>query len=147
MQRDHRSGSGRRDERATRDGAWRIGAVAMLSLRGGVRIFISTQPTDMRKGFDGLSSIVEHQWGDRPTSGDLFVFSNRRQTLLKMLYWDIDGFAIWYKRLEAGTFRIPPPNAEGRVELTTAELAMILEGIDFRNTRKRKRYRPQVKVA
>lgn len=113
----------------------------MLSLRGGVRIFISTKPTDMRKGFNGLSAIVEHQWSDNPLSGDLFVFANRRQTLLKILYWDIDGYAIWYKRLEAGTFRIPQVNADGRVELTAAKLAMLLEGIDIQNARKRKRYR------
>ena len=119
----------------------------MLSLRGGVRIFISTRPIDMRKGFDGLSAIVEHQWNASPLSGDLFVFSNRRQTLLKILYWDTDGYAIWYKRLEIGTFRIPPVNTEGRVELTAAKLAMILEGIDVQNTRERKRYRQQVKVA
>lgn len=113
----------------------------MLSFRPGVRIFISTEPTDMRKGFDGLSAIVEHGWGASPLSGDLFVFSNRRQTLLKLLYWDTDGYAIWYKRLERGTFRIPTPTVEGRIELTTAKLAMILEGIDIQNTRKRKRYR------
>ena len=88
----------------------------MLSLRGGVRIFISTRPTDMRKGFNGLSAIVEHQWIDNPLSGDLFVFSNRRQTLLKILYWDTDGYAIWHKRLEAGTFRIPQVNADGRTD-------------------------------
>jgi transposase len=119
----------------------------MLSLRGNVRIFISTKPTDMRKGFDGLSAIVEHQWNDSPLSGDLFVFSNRRQTLLKILCWDNDGYVIWYKRLEIGTFRIPPVNAEGRVELTAAKLAMILEGIDVQNARERKRYRREVKVA
>jgi transposase len=113
----------------------------MLSVRTGVRIFISTEPTDMRKGFDGLSAIVEHQWGASPFSGDLFVFSNRRRTLLKLLYWDSDGFAIWYKRLEEGTFRIPEPTADGRIELTAAKLAMLLEGIDFTRTRKRKRYR------
>ncbi len=113
----------------------------MLSFRSGLRIFISTEPTDMRKGFDGLSAIVENQWETSPLSGDLFVFSNRRQTLLKLIYWDGDGFAIWYKRLEQGTFRIPQANAEGRVELTSAKLAMILEGIDIDNTRNRKRYR------
>ena len=119
----------------------------MLSLRGGIRIFISTKPTDMRKGFDGLAAIVEHQWGDSPLSGNLFVFSNRRQTLLKILCWDNDGYVIWYKRLEIGTFRIPPVNAEGRVELTAAKLAMILEGIDFQNVRKRKRYQHSVDAA
>lgn len=113
----------------------------MLSLHRGMKIFISTAPTDMRKGFDGLSAIVEHEWDANPMSGNLFVFSNRRQTLLKLLYWDADGYAIWYKRLERGTFRIPPPTAEGRIELTAAKLAMILEGIDIANTRRRKRYR------
>lgn len=112
----------------------------MLSLRSGTRIFFSTEPTDMRKSFNGLSAIVEHQWESNPLSGDLFIFSNRRQTLLKMLYWDGDGYAIWYKRLEQGTFRIPSPNADGRVELTTARLAMILEGIELKEIRKRKRY-------
>jgi len=72
----------------------------MLSFRPGTRIFISTEPTDMRKGFDGLSAIVEHAWGDSPLSGDLFVFANRRCTLLKMIYWDDDGYAIWYKSQE-----------------------------------------------
>ncbi len=113
----------------------------MLSFHSGVRIYISTEPTDMRKGFDGLSAIVENQWETSPLSGDLFVFSNRRQTLLKLIYWDGDGFAIWYKRLEQGTFRIPQANADWRVELTSAKLAMILEGIDIDNTRNRKRYR------
>ncbi len=113
----------------------------MLSFRPGTRIFISTEPTDMRKGFDGLSAIVEHAWGDSPLSGDLFVFANRRCTLMKMIYWDDDGYAIWYKRLELGNFRIPPPTAEGRIELTAAKLAMILEGIDVKNTHQRKRYR------
>lgn len=113
----------------------------MLSLRPGVRIFISTEPVDLRKGFDGLSAIIEHQWGADPFSGDLFLFLNRRRTLLKLLYWDSDGYAIWYKRLERGTFRIPDPTAEGRIELTAAKLAMLLEGIDFRHTRKRTRYR------
>ena len=77
----------------------------MLNFRHGVRIFISTEPTDMRKGFDGLLAIVEHHWGTSPLSGDMFVFSNRRRTLLKLLYWDADGYAIWYKRIERGTFR------------------------------------------
>ena len=113
----------------------------MLSLRMGARIFISTEPVDLRKGFDGLSAIVEHQWGADPFSGDLFLFLNRRRTLLKLLYWDTDGYAIWYKRLEKGTFRIPAPTKEGRIELTAAKLAMLLEGIDFRHTRKRTRYR------
>lgn len=72
----------------------------MPSLHPGVRIFISTEPVDPRKGFDGLSAIVEHEWRSNPFSGDLFVFSNRRRTLLKLLYWDRDGYAIWYKKQE-----------------------------------------------
>jgi len=119
----------------------------MLSFRPGTRIFISTEPTDMRKSFNGLSAIVQHGWGANPLSGDLFVFANRRRTLLKLLYWDADGYAIWYKRLEQGGFRIPPPTAEGRIELTAAKLAMILEGIDIENARERKRYRPSRRQA
>ena len=79
----------------------------MLSFRPGTRIFISTEPTDMRKGFDGLSAIVEHAWGDSPLSGDLFVFANRRRTLLKLLYWDADGYAIWYKYHPDQTLLLP----------------------------------------
>lgn len=80
----------------------------------------------MRKSFDGLSALVESAFPSRLLSGSLFVFVNRRRNLLKVLYWDGDGLAQWYKRLEKGTFRIDP---DGRAELSRREFMMLLEGI------------------
>lgn len=114
----------------------------MLSLPANIRIFVCTQPTDMRKSFNGLSGIVTHSLGGDPLSGHLFLFANKRRNLLKLLYWDSDGFAIWYKRLEIGTFSesVFKANTSGQVELTRAQLAMLLGGIDLVATKKRKRF-------
>jgi transposase len=115
-----------------------------LSLPG--RVFLCTLPTDMRKSFDSLAGLVQEQLGQDPLSGDLFVFRSRRGDRLKLLYWDSDGFAIWYKRLEEGTFIFPVPDAE-RVKvgahglvIRPAELAMLLDGIELANVKRRKRY-------
>jgi len=123
----------------------------MLSLSLPGRVFLCTLPTDMRKSFDSLGGLVEQELGQDPLSGDLFVFRSRRGDRLKLLYWDSDGLAIWYKRLEEGTFVFPPPSAErakvgahGMV-IRAAELAMLLDGIELANIKRRKRYqRPQV---
>ena len=112
----------------------------MLSLPPSVRIFICTQPADMRRSFDGLGRMVEDIVREDPFAGHLFVFINKRGDRTKILYWDLDGYAIWYKRLEVGTFCIPSSNAD-RVELTATELSLLLGGIDLVNTKKRKRYR------
>ena len=111
----------------------------MLSLPSSVRIFICTQPADMRRSFDGLGRMVEEIIREDPFAGHLFVFVNKRRDRTKILYWDRDGYAIWYKRLEEGTFRLPASGSE-RVELTAAELSLLLSGIDLARTRKRKRY-------
>ena len=118
----------------------------MLSLSLPGRVFLCTLPTDMRKSFDSLSGLVHEQLGEDPLSGDLFVFRSRRGDRLKLLYWDSDGLAIWYKRLEEGTFVFPPASAD-RVKIGThgivirpAELAMLLDGIDLANVKRRKRY-------
>ena len=79
----------------------------MLSLSTSTRIFISLGATDMRKGFDGLCGLVTSQLQQDPLSGSLFLFINRRRDRLKILYWDGDGLAIWYRRLEQGTFQLP----------------------------------------
>ena len=71
----------------------------MIQMLAAVRVFVCTQPTDMRKGFDGLSGLAEHVLRQDPLSGHLFVFRNRARNRLKVLYWDQDGLAIWYKRL------------------------------------------------
>jgi transposase len=105
------------------------------------RIYLATGPTDMRKGFDTLAALVKDFLGHDPLSGHLFLFISRSRDRLKMLYWDADGFAIWYKRLEAGTFRVPAVGPERRsVELRASELAMLLEGIDLRSLKRSTRW-------
>jgi transposase len=96
----------------------------------------------MRKGFDTLAVLVRDGLGYDPLSGHLFLFIGRRRDRLKILYWDRDGYALWYKRLEQGTFRMPvaKPDAAS-IELKASELAMLLEGIDLRSIKRRKRFR------
>jgi transposase len=126
----------------------------MLSLSLPGRVFLCTLPTDMRKSFDSLVGLVEQELGQDPLSGDLFVFRSRRGDRLKLLYWDSDGLAIWYKRLEEGTFVFPTPSAE-RIKvgahglvIRPAELAMLLDGIDLNGVKRRKRYqRPEPSAA
>jgi transposase len=126
----------------------------MLSLSLPGRVFLCTLPTDMRKSFDSLSGLVQQHLGQDPLAGDLFVFRSKRGDRLKLLYWDNDGFAIWYKRLEEGTFVFPTPD-EQRTAVGThglairpAELALLLDGIELTNIKRRKRYqRPQPAAA
>lgn len=107
----------------------------------GVRIYLCTAPTDMRKGFDSLAALVRESLGYDPLSKHLFLFAGRSKDRLKILYWDSDGFAIWYKRLEEGTFRLPTPKKAGAsVELKASELAMLLAGIDLTSIKRRKRF-------
>jgi transposase len=95
----------------------------------------------MRKSFDGLIAIVRNVLEADPLADHLFVFLNRRHSLMKILYWDGDGFVIWYKRLETGTFRFPiPTDSSHSVEITRAGLSMILEGIDISKHPRRKRF-------
>ena len=115
----------------------------MLSLPSAPRIFHAAEPADMRKGFDGLAQLVRERTAEDPLSGHLFVFRNRRRDRIKILYWDRDGFAIWMKRLEKGTFRFPEAK-HGRVEVSPAEMAAILEGIDLSRARRLPRYTPPV---
>lgn len=111
----------------------------MLNLPPQVRVFLCTRPTDMRKSFDGLHGLVQEVLRQNPQSGDLFVFLNRRRDRVKILVWEGDGLAIWYKRLEVGTFALPEGEGDS-VTLSAAQLAMLLGGLDWAKTRPRKRY-------
>jgi transposase len=107
------------------------------------RVFLCTTPADMRKGFDSLAALVRDYLGNDPLSGHLFLFVSRGRDRLKLLYWDSDGYALWYKRLEQGTFRVPAvKSADPSVELRACELAMLLEGIDLKSLRRSPRFRP-----
>lgn len=115
-----------------------------LSLPG--RVFLCMLPTDMRKSFDSLAGLVQQHLQQDPLAGDLFVFRSKRGDRLKFLYWDNDGLAIWYKRLEEGTFVFPSPDEQRStvgthgLVIRPAELAMLLEGIDLSHIKRRRRY-------
>jgi transposase len=110
-------------------------------LSAAVRVFLCTRPTDMRKGFDGLTGLVQECFSQDLLTGHLFLFLNRRRDRIKILYFDRDGLVIWYKRLEAGSFEMPSTTERDGVELQPAQLAMILSGIDLRSARQRKRFK------
>jgi transposase len=116
----------------------------VLSLSPTARIFLCTTPADLRKSFDGLSALVTQGLGSDPLSGQLFVFRNKAGDRLKILVWEGDGYAIWYKRLEAGTFRFPAATDVTNIEVRAADLAMLLDGVDLESVQRRRRYqRPQ----
>lgn len=101
----------------------------MIGLPGQGRIYLRRTATDMRKSFDGLSGLVRGEFERDPLSGDLFVFLNRRRNLVKVLYWDRDGFALWGKRLERGRFLAPPGTSP---EVDRTALTLLLEGVKAR---------------
>jgi transposase len=103
----------------------------MITVPASVRVYLAMGPTDMRKGFDGLSLLAQEVLRQDPFSGSLFVFRGKRGDLIKVLYWDGQGFCLFAKRLEKGRF-IWPITREGVVTLTPAQLSMLLEGIDWR---------------
>lgn len=111
----------------------------MLSLPAPVRIFVCLEPADMRRSFDGLAAMAEQVVEQDPLSGHLFVFRNRRGDRVKILWWDTDGYALFYKRLEAGVFKFPQ-RAGAAAELTRSDLALVLEGIELADAKQRKRY-------
>lgn len=104
----------------------------MISLPAGTRIWIAAGTTDLRRGFTGLSAVVQLALERDPFSGHVFVFRGRRGDLIKVLWWDGDGLCMFAKRLERGRF-VWPQAKEGSVALTRAQLSMLLEGIDWRS--------------
>lgn len=106
------------------------------------RYYLYRETTDMRKSFDGLSGLVRSGLRRDPLSGDVFVFINRRRTHIKLLVWDRSGFALYYKRLEAGTFEMPQTETP-----TWSQVVLMLEGVSLKSARYRKRYQHPVKSA
>ena len=116
----------------------------MLSLPAHFRVFAATAPTDMRKSFSGLVGLVEKELGQQVESGGLFLFFSRRRNAGKVLFFTGDGLAIFYRRLERGTFEFPKTvaadaNAKG-IELKMSELTLILEGIELASVKRRRRW-------
>jgi transposase len=118
----------------------------VIHLPASVRVYLCTSPCDMRRSFDGLHAMVTGAMKLDAFAGHLFCFSNRRRDRVKILYWDRDGFAVWAKRLEEGTYAMPfgeedGGNDEPRREITAQELGALLSGIDLSVAKRRKRYR------
>lgn len=117
----------------------------MFNLSPSVRIFVCTKPVDMRRSFDGLFELVQDMIRQDPYSGSLFLFRSQRGNFIKILWWDLDGFAIFAKRLEVGTFRFPEVRfVDGQyepIEIERGDLLMLLEGIDTDSVKRLKRYR------
>ena len=113
----------------------------MLTLPSSVKIFLYTQPADMRSGFHKLSMLAENFMLQDPFCGHLFVFFNKTGDKCKILFWDRTGFVLWYKQLQEGTFeKLPCENNKPSIEVDIARLTWILEGIDLFKSRRRKRY-------
>ena len=116
-------------------------SLAQLDRAATARVWLCVAPTDMRCGFDRLAELARSVTGQDPLSGHLFLFRSRGGDRLKVLYWDKDGFALWYKRLEEGAFKLPKLDAAQKsVELRASELAMLLDGIDLKSVKRGKRY-------
>jgi len=112
----------------------------MLTWPRAVRVFVRTQPTDMRRSFDRLAWMVQEVLHQDPFSGHLFVFVNRSGDRMKILFWDRSGYALFYKRLEQGIFHLP--EEEACVEIDVPRLTLILEGLDLSGARQHKRFSP-----
>jgi hypothetical protein len=123
----------------------------MMHLPASVRVYLCATACDMRRSFDGLHAMVTQSMELDAFAGHLFVFANRRRDRIKILYWDRDGFAVWAKRLEEGTYAMPFDagviGGEKRREITAAELGAILSGIDLSQAKRRKRYRRSIAEA
>jgi transposase len=115
----------------------------VLTLPPSVRIWLAAEPVDLRKGFDGLSAIVRHEWNKDVFAGHLFVFLGKRGDRCKILLWDRGGLAIYFKRLERGRFLKPRVTIQtSHVEMDATALAMLLDGIDVSRVRRPEHWEP-----
>jgi transposase len=119
----------------------RLPTLGELDRAATTRIWLAVAPADMRCGFDRLAELAQVVTSQNPMDGHLFLFRGRGGDRLKILYWDRDGYALWYKRLEEGVFKLPRIDGDAKsVELRASELAMMLDGIDLRSIKRVKRY-------
>ena len=113
----------------------------MFNISKAYRYFMYGKRADMRKGFNGLCGLVRNEFLQNPLSGDVFIFINRPRNRIKLLHWQGDGFAIYYKRLEKGTYEMPEINStSASIELDAQQLLLIMEGISLLSVKKRRRY-------
>ncbi len=112
----------------------------MLLISEHQRYFVYTGATDMRKGFDTLSGLIRSEMKLNPMSGDMYIFFNRSRSHVKILLWDRDGFALYFKRLERGTFEIPASNSTGSTLISAQTLALILQGIVLSSVKRKRRF-------
>ena len=120
----------------------------VLSVPAQARVFLACSATDMRKSFDGLCLIIQHEFDRDPYAGDVFTFFNRRRTYVKLIVWDGNGFWLVAKRLEGGTFEdwCPATDASTHVGIDRAQLSMLLEGIDLKKAKFRRHYKRSVRI-
>ena len=116
----------------------------MLTIASSVRVYLATEPVDLRRGHDGLCALVRARYQLDPYTGHLFAFVGRRGDRMKVLYWDRGGFVLLYKRLERGRFRLPHvPDGASSVTLDAASLGMLLGGVDLRSVRRMPAWEPR----
>ena len=121
----------------------------MIALSSQIRVFLYRRPTDMRKSFHGLIALTEAELKQDPLSGSLFVFVNRRRDRIKIRYWGETGFCIWYQQLQQGTYQLPRHDSldeQDTLEVTRAQLSLILDGIDLTSARQRRRFQLEREV-
>src|SRR5690606_6766092 len=112
----------------------------MLYISPSCRYYIYREITDMRKGFDGLSGLVRNSLQKDPLSGDFFIFLNKRCNQVKLLLWEGDGFSLYHKRLEKGTYEIPISDSTSTIEIKSTDLMLILQGIVLKSVKRKARF-------
>jgi transposase len=112
----------------------------MLQLSHNCRYWLYRHHTDIRKSFDGLCGIIQNELKQDPLSGDVFIFVNRRRTHIKLLTWERDGFSLYYKRLEKGTYELPLQGKDSSINISAQQLMLMLNGISLKQVKYRPRY-------
>ncbi len=115
----------------------------MFTLSSSNRFHLYSQPTDMRKSFDGLSGLIQNNLERNPLHGDVFIFINKKRDKIKLLHWQGISYTLYYKRLEKGTFELPEYDQEiGSISLSYTQIVMIVDGLTIKNIERRKRFEP-----